>query len=170
MTNKASAAVPMFEQQVWHGQNAEALSTLLRILGSLSSSGGQLPPADNPEAGASFPGKGTEEVATRLSAAISELLSRPDCRVDARTFQRFVIWHRWLHVIFNASSFGNGDFVLKRLGSVPTRDFIGTATIDEVGERIFKLMLATASGRKNKSEVHGDGQPEFVPWSLGAVM
>ena len=137
MTNKASAAVPMFEQQVWHGQNAEALSTLLRILGSLSSSGGQLPPADNPEAGASFPGKGTEEVATRLSAAVSELLSRPDCRVDARTFQRFVIWHRWLHVIFNASSFGNGDFVLKRLGSVPTRDFIGTATIDD----LYKMCL-----------------------------
>ena len=46
----------------------------------------------------------------------------------------------------------------------------GGASIDEMGERIFRLMLDTASGRKTKSEVHGYGQNEFVPWSLGAVM
>jgi altronate hydrolase len=46
----------------------------------------------------------------------------------------------------------------------------GTASIDEMGERIFRLMLDTASGRKTKSEIHGYGQNEFVPWSLGAVM
>jgi altronate hydrolase len=46
----------------------------------------------------------------------------------------------------------------------------GTSSIDEMGERIFRLMLETASGRKTKSELHGYGQNEFVPWSLGAVM
>jgi altronate hydrolase len=46
----------------------------------------------------------------------------------------------------------------------------GSDTIDEVGERIFRLMLATASGQKTKSEIHGYGQNEFVPWQLGAVM
>ena len=46
----------------------------------------------------------------------------------------------------------------------------GLATIDEVGERIFGLMLEVASGRKTKSELHGYGQNEFVPWQLGAVM
>jgi altronate hydrolase len=46
----------------------------------------------------------------------------------------------------------------------------GSASIDEMGERIFRLMLATASGAKTKSEVHGYGQNEFVPWALGAVM
>ena len=46
----------------------------------------------------------------------------------------------------------------------------GTASIDEVGERIFRLMLETASGRATKSELHGYGQNEFVPWQLGAVM
>jgi len=46
----------------------------------------------------------------------------------------------------------------------------GTASIDEVGERIFRLMLRTASGEKTKSERHGYGQNEFVPWQLGAVM
>ncbi len=46
----------------------------------------------------------------------------------------------------------------------------GVETVDEAGERIFRLMLDTASGRKTKSELHGYGQNEFVPWQLGAVM
>ncbi|MBL0150462.1 MAG: altronate dehydratase [Ideonella sp.] len=46
----------------------------------------------------------------------------------------------------------------------------GADTVDAVGERIFQLMLATASGRATKSELHGYGQNEFVPWQLGAVM
>jgi altronate hydrolase len=46
----------------------------------------------------------------------------------------------------------------------------GNATVDELGQRLFQLMLATASGAKSKSEKHGYGQSEFVPWYLGAVM
>ncbi len=46
----------------------------------------------------------------------------------------------------------------------------GSASVDEIGERIFRLMLETASGRRTKSEQHGYGQNEFVPWQLGAVM
>ncbi|MCC6193156.1 MAG: altronate dehydratase [Burkholderiales bacterium] len=46
----------------------------------------------------------------------------------------------------------------------------GDATVDEIGARLFALMLATASGAKTKSERHGYGQSEFVPWYLGAVM
>jgi altronate hydrolase len=46
----------------------------------------------------------------------------------------------------------------------------GTATIAELGEAIFQQMLATASGELTKSERHGYGQNEFVPWQFGAVM
>jgi len=46
----------------------------------------------------------------------------------------------------------------------------GLSSVDEMGERIFRLMLDTASGRATKSEQHGYGQNEFVPWQLGAVM
>ena len=46
----------------------------------------------------------------------------------------------------------------------------GSASIDAMGERIFQQMLRTASGDRTKSEVHGYGQNEFVPWALGAVM
>jgi arabinonate dehydratase len=46
----------------------------------------------------------------------------------------------------------------------------GSMTVHEAGERIFELMLATASGEPSKSEKHGFGADEFVPWQLGAVM
>ena len=46
----------------------------------------------------------------------------------------------------------------------------GLDSVDACGERIFRLILDTASGRKSKSELHGYGQNEFVPWQLGAVM
>ncbi|WP_010459740.1 UxaA family hydrolase [Acidovorax radicis] len=46
----------------------------------------------------------------------------------------------------------------------------GSESVEQLGERIFLEMLAAASGRKTKSELHGYGQNEFVPWALGAVM
>ncbi len=46
----------------------------------------------------------------------------------------------------------------------------GVASVDEIGARLFRLMLDTASGQRTKSEQHGYGQSEFVPWYLGAVM
>lgn len=46
----------------------------------------------------------------------------------------------------------------------------GDATVEELGEQIFAQMLATASGELTKSERHGYGQNEFVPWQFGAVM
>lgn len=46
----------------------------------------------------------------------------------------------------------------------------GTVSIQEMGQRIFERVLATASGTPSKSEQHGYGQNEFVPWQVGAVM
>ncbi len=46
----------------------------------------------------------------------------------------------------------------------------GSASMAEMGQRIFQAMLDHASGRPTKSEAHGYGQNEFVPWQLGAVM
>jgi altronate hydrolase len=44
----------------------------------------------------------------------------------------------------------------------------GTATIEEMGERIFRAMLETASGRATKSELLGYGEDEFAPWHVNA--
>ena len=46
----------------------------------------------------------------------------------------------------------------------------GSATIAGMGQRIFDAVLAAASGTPTKSESHGYGQNEFVPWQVGAVM
>jgi altronate hydrolase len=46
----------------------------------------------------------------------------------------------------------------------------GSVTVQEAGEKIFRLILATASGEPSKSEIHGFGQDEFVPWYIGAVV
>jgi altronate dehydratase len=44
------------------------------------------------------------------------------------------------------------------------------ATIDEMGESIFKLILETASGQPSKSETFGFGDHEFVTWHIGAIL
>jgi len=46
----------------------------------------------------------------------------------------------------------------------------GTENIAQAGERFFRLILETASGRKSKSEEFGYGDDEFAPWQLGATM
>jgi len=46
----------------------------------------------------------------------------------------------------------------------------GEETIEQVGERIFELLLRVASGEKSRSEALGVGDFEFVPWQIGAVM
>jgi altronate hydrolase len=46
----------------------------------------------------------------------------------------------------------------------------GSCSVAEMGRRIFDLVLATASGKKTRSEIHGYGQNEFVPWQVGAVI
>jgi altronate hydrolase len=46
----------------------------------------------------------------------------------------------------------------------------GDVTVEQMGERVFELMLEVASGRKTKSEALGYGEYEFIPWQIGAVM
>jgi altronate hydrolase len=45
----------------------------------------------------------------------------------------------------------------------------GTASVQEMGQKIFELFLRTASGEKTKSEKLGLGRHEFVPWQIGIV-
>jgi len=43
-------------------------------------------------------------------------------------------------------------------------------SVSQMGEKIFSTILKTASGELSKSEVHGFGNHEFVPWHMGAVL
>ena len=40
-------------------------------------------------------------------------------------------------------------------------------TVNELGGQIFAEILEVASGKKTKSEIHGIGDEEFVPWAVG---
>lgn len=46
----------------------------------------------------------------------------------------------------------------------------GDTSIEVLGERIFKRILAVASGEKTKSEVNGFGDNEFLPWHIGVMI
>ncbi len=43
-------------------------------------------------------------------------------------------------------------------------------SVGEMGERIFRAILETASGRRTRSEELGMGDDEFLPWQIGAVL
>lgn len=46
----------------------------------------------------------------------------------------------------------------------------GSRTVEQMGQDIFDLWVATASGKRSKSEELGYGDHEFVPWQIGTVM
>ena len=46
----------------------------------------------------------------------------------------------------------------------------GEETVQECGQRIFELILRTASGEPTKSESFDFGGAEFAPWVIGATM
>ena len=45
----------------------------------------------------------------------------------------------------------------------------GTRGIAELGAILFEQLLATASGAPSRSERHGYGQQEFVPWQISVI-
>ena len=46
----------------------------------------------------------------------------------------------------------------------------GKASIHEVGQQFFQMIVKTASGQPSKSEIFGYGEDEFAPWVLGPTM
>ncbi|HEY7049661.1 MAG TPA: altronate dehydratase family protein [Jatrophihabitantaceae bacterium] len=44
-----------------------------------------------------------------------------------------------------------------------------TATVEQVGRRVYDAVIDVASGRRTASEELGFGDEEFAPWQLGAV-
>ena len=45
----------------------------------------------------------------------------------------------------------------------------GLCTVQDMGERIFQLLLETASGKRSRSELLDLGDNEFVPWQIGIM-
>lgn len=49
-------------------------------------------------------------------------------------------------------------------------EILNGRSVPEVGREIFDEILAVASGKKTKSEIHGYGDEEFVPWQIGPTL
>lgn len=49
-------------------------------------------------------------------------------------------------------------------------EILNGKSVNEVGREIFDKILAVASGEKTKSELHGYGDEEFVPWQIGPTL
>jgi altronate hydrolase len=49
-------------------------------------------------------------------------------------------------------------------------EILNGVPVNVVGEQIFEEILAVASGKKTKSEMHGIGEEEFVPWIVGPML
>ncbi len=45
----------------------------------------------------------------------------------------------------------------------------GEVEMEQLGEQIFQRFLTLASGERSRSERHGYGQQEFVPWQIGVI-
>jgi altronate hydrolase len=45
----------------------------------------------------------------------------------------------------------------------------GRRSIEDLGAELFGRLLSIASGERSRSEQHGYGQQEFVPWQLGVI-
>ena len=49
-------------------------------------------------------------------------------------------------------------------------DVLDGNSLEAKGQEIFRMVLAVASGQKTKSDARGDGDNDFVPLLVGAVM
>ncbi|MDR2788810.1 MAG: altronate dehydratase family protein [Candidatus Accumulibacter sp.] len=49
-------------------------------------------------------------------------------------------------------------------------DLIDGTPMPEISRRIFEAVIRHASGERVRSEIHGYGSDEFLPWQIGAVM
>ncbi|MBW8884137.1 MAG: UxaA family hydrolase, partial [Planctomycetia bacterium] len=49
-------------------------------------------------------------------------------------------------------------------------EILNGRSVESVGQEIFEKILSVASGEKTKSELHGYGDEEFVPWQIGPTL
>jgi len=49
-------------------------------------------------------------------------------------------------------------------------EILAGRSVESVGREIFEKILSVASGERTKSELHGYGDDEFVPWQIGPTL
>ncbi len=53
---------------------------------------------------------------------------------------------------------------------INTGEILNGQTVQDAGREIFEKIIATASGEPTRSEAHGMGDDEFIPWTVGPTL
>ena len=108
MTDNPS--LPALERLVAERRHAEAFQVVLDILQAIDRHAGRV---DLVAAGAPYPGGSEEDAAivfaTRFAAAFGRLMTLPELEFGSERFERLMIHHRWIELLFSLSGFRNAD-------------------------------------------------------------
>lgn len=121
-----------FEALVYSRKYEEAGQDLLKILFQMRTGG-------------EFAGHVTNDstrprLYTRLAAAIGALLSDPNFQLSLEGYDHIAVEHATLHAIFQASTFGNADYLLHQFGTVDPQNPGKITFVSQ--QNVLKLMLA----------------------------
>ncbi len=116
MAEEQQFALERFEQLCYQRQHEEAARELIKLLRILDKSYGQLGLVGTSRSGTSWQEEQRDShIITRLTSAMSALFSDPDFHVSVPGFHQFILLHRWIAMLFGASSFTNADHILHLL-------------------------------------------------------
>jgi hypothetical protein len=106
-----------FERCVAERKGEEAYRAALSILGRIDRGFGRIDAV--PMRAAAEPGDEAmklERFSTRFCSALGQLVCDPQITPDPRTMAQFLLYHRWIDLLFAASGFRSSDNFLRTLG------------------------------------------------------
>ena len=116
MSKEQQFSLERFEQLCYRRKHEEAARELIKLLKILDNSYGQLGLVGTSRSGTSWQEEQRDShIITRLTSAMSALFSDPDFYVSVSGFHQFILLHRWIAMLFGASSFANADHILHPL-------------------------------------------------------
>ena len=109
----------MLERHVTARNRAEAFETALGILSAIDTRFGRL---DLVEVGTIVAGDNDEDIAlgfcTRFAAALGQLIAEPGFVLSGIDFERLLLRHRWIDLIFALSGFRSSDHLVPLLAKI----------------------------------------------------
>ncbi len=105
-------SVQGLEHAAYRGRFDEAEAQILALLAHQDAQYGALGDVGQKPSGDYANDRRDTRIATRIASAITALFAHPGYQPSTEAFRRLISFHRWLAVIFGASSFGNADHIL----------------------------------------------------------
>lgn len=124
MENNKKPDVKIFEEAVAAKRYEEACTSLLDILGKIDSNFGGIHDIEfeYPQQLKELEKDRTVYFCTRMATAITALFSDPKLEISPTGAQRFLVFQRWIALIFATSPYINADHVLQTYNRNPNRE------------------------------------------------